>query len=66
MSDTKLKITKYANRKLYNTETSTYINLTDLAGYSVETVLVWDRKKNADVTRKTLAYANFVKEFGNE
>ena len=50
-------IKKYANRRLYNTETSSYITLDDLAklvqaGRVVEVV---DAKSGADLTRATLA-----------
>lgn len=50
-------IKKYANRRLYNTETSTYITLNDLAdiirgGRNVEVV---DAKSGEDLTRATLA-----------
>lgn len=50
-------IKKYANRRLYNTETSTYITLADLAdiirkGQNVEVV---DAKSGEDLTRATLA-----------
>lgn len=50
-------IKKYANRRLYNTETSTYITLNDLAdiirgGKNVEVV---DAKSGEDLTRATLA-----------
>lgn len=56
MSDP-LIIKKYANRRLYNTETSTYITLADLAGLirlgrNVEVV---DAKTGDDLTRPTLA-----------
>lgn len=52
-----LVIKKYANRRLYNTETSTYITLHDLAalireGRNVEVV---DAKSGEDLTRPTLA-----------
>lgn len=52
-----LIIKKYANRRLYNTETSTYITLNDLAsiirtGRNVEVV---DAKTAEDLTRSTLA-----------
>lgn len=52
-----LIIKKYANRRLYNTETSTYITLADLAalireGRNVEVV---DAKSGDDLTRATLA-----------
>lgn len=50
-------VKKYANRRLYNTETSTYITLNDLAeiirgGRNVEVV---DAKTGDDLTRATLA-----------
>jgi len=50
-------IKKYANRRLYNTETSTYITQADLAeiirtGRNVEVV---DAKSGEDLTRQTLA-----------
>ncbi len=50
-------IKKYANRRLYNTETSTYITQTDLRdlirqGRNVEVV---DAKSGEDLTRQTLA-----------
>jgi polyhydroxyalkanoate synthesis repressor PhaR len=50
-------IKKYANRRLYNTETSSYITQADLAllirlGREIEVV---DAKSGADLTRQTLA-----------
>lgn len=56
MSDP-LIIKKYANRRLYNTETSTYITLIDLAGIvrSGRNVEVVDAKSGEDLTRATLA-----------
>ena len=50
-------VKKYANRRLYNTETSTYITLLDLAeiiraGRDVDVV---DAKTGTDLTRATLA-----------
>lgn len=50
-------IKKYANRRLYNTQTSIYITLAELAdiirqGHEVEVV---DAKTGADLTRSTLA-----------
>ncbi|MFZ2586684.1 MAG: polyhydroxyalkanoate synthesis repressor PhaR, partial [Alphaproteobacteria bacterium] len=52
-----LIIKKYANRRLYNTETSTYITLHDVAalirqGRNIEVV---DAKTGDDLTRPTLA-----------
>jgi polyhydroxyalkanoate synthesis repressor PhaR len=56
MSDP-LIIKKYANRRLYNTETSTYITLADLAGIvrGGRNVEVVDAKSGEDLTRPTLA-----------
>src|ERR1700742_1647129 len=50
-------IKKYANRRLYNTETSTYITLADLAGIvrAGKEVEVVDAKTGHDLTRPTLA-----------
>lgn len=50
-------IKKYANRRLYNTETSTYITLSDLADIirSGKDVEVVDAKTAHDLTRQTLA-----------
>lgn len=57
MSTEPIIIKKYANRRLYNTETSSYITQNDLAllirlGREVEVV---DAKTGADLTRQTLA-----------
>lgn len=57
MSAEPIIIKKYANRRLYNTETSSYITQNDLAllirlGREVEVV---DAKTGADLTRQTLA-----------
>jgi polyhydroxyalkanoate synthesis repressor PhaR len=50
-------IKKYANRRLYNTETSTYITQADLAGIirGGQNVEVVDAKSGEDLTRQTLA-----------
>lgn len=50
-------VKKYANRRLYNTETSTYITLHDLADLirSGRDVDVVDAKTGTDLTRATLA-----------
>lgn len=50
-------IKKYANRRLYNTETSTYITQADLAGIirAGQNVEVVDAKTGEDLTRQTLA-----------
>ncbi|PIZ31350.1 MAG: polyhydroxyalkanoate synthesis repressor PhaR [Alphaproteobacteria bacterium CG_4_10_14_0_8_um_filter_53_9] len=59
-----LIIKKYANRRLYNTETSQYITLADLAdmirdGRDVEVV---DAKTGKDLTRATFAQIIFEEE----
>ena len=49
-------IKKYANRRLYNTGTSTYVTLEDLAVMvkSGEDFVVYDAKTNEDITRSVL------------
>lgn len=53
----KIIIKKYPNRRLYNTQTSTYINLEDLAEMvrRDEDFTVIDIKTNENITRITLA-----------
>jgi polyhydroxyalkanoate synthesis repressor PhaR len=50
-------IKKYANRRLYNTGTSTYVTLEDLATMvkEGENFVVYDAKTNEDITRSVLA-----------
>ena len=50
--DNPVTIKKYANRRLYNTGTSTYVTLEDLAGMvkEGEDFLVFDAKIHCDVT----------------
>ena len=57
-------IKKYANRRLYNTETSTYITQSDLAGIirGGQNVEVVDAKTGEDLTRQTLAQIIFEEE----
>ncbi len=52
----KIIIKKYPNRRLYNTQTSTYIRLDDLAAMvkKDEEFTVIDVKTNEDITRLTL------------
>lgn len=57
-------IKKYANRRLYNTQTSTYVTLEDLydmvkKGQDFEVV---DAKTGKDITRKVLAQIIFEEE----
>ena len=58
MSDAKQAITikKYANRQLYNTATSTYVTLNDLAKMVKEGIEfnVYDAKSSEDLTRSVL------------
>ncbi len=58
MSDAKQAITikKYANRRLYNTSTSTYVTLSDLAKMVKEGIEfnVYDAKTSEDLTRSVL------------
>jgi polyhydroxyalkanoate synthesis repressor PhaR len=57
-------IKKYANRRLYNTGTSTYVTLEDLAAMvkSGEDFVVYDAKTNEDITRSVLAQIIFEQE----
>src|SRR6185503_9114549 len=49
-------IKKYANRRLYNTSTSSYVTLDDLAGMvrQSQDFIVYDAKTNDDITRSVL------------
>jgi len=60
----KVVIQKYANRRLYNKATSTYITLDDLAGMVREGVdfVVYDAKSGEDITRKVLTQIIFEEE----
>jgi polyhydroxyalkanoate synthesis repressor PhaR len=57
-------IKKYANRRLYNTGTSTYVTLEDLAGMvkSGEDFTVVDAKSGEDITRTVLTQIIFEQE----
>ena len=57
-------IQKYANRRLYNKATSTYITLDDLSTMVKEGVdfVVYDAKSNEDITRKVLTQIIFEEE----
>src|SRR3954462_13672308 len=63
-SDEPVTIKKYANRRLYNTGTSTYVTLEDLASMvkSGEDFVVYDAKSNEDITRSVLAQIIFEQE----
>jgi len=60
-SDQPTTIKKYANRRLYNTGTSTYVTLEDLAAMvkEGEDFLVYDAKTGDDITRSVLAQIIF-------
>jgi polyhydroxyalkanoate synthesis repressor PhaR len=57
-------IKKYANRRLYNTGTSSYVTLEDLATMvkAGEDFLVFDAKTGEDITRSVLAQIIFEQE----
>jgi polyhydroxyalkanoate synthesis repressor PhaR len=57
-------IKKYANRRLYNTGTSTYVTLEDLASMvkAGEDFVVFDAKTGEDITRSVLAQIIFEQE----
>jgi polyhydroxyalkanoate synthesis repressor PhaR len=62
--DERVVIQKYANRRLYNKATSTYItleNLADMVRKGVDFV-VYDAKTNEDITRKVLTQIIFEEE----
>jgi polyhydroxyalkanoate synthesis repressor PhaR len=57
-------IKKYANRRLYNTGTSTYVTLEDLADMvkGGEDFVVFDAKSGEDITRSVLTQIIFEQE----
>lgn len=57
-------IKKYANRRLYNTGTSTYVTLEDLADMvkAGEDFVVYDAKSSEDITRSVLTQIIFEQE----
>ncbi|NMD06716.1 MAG: polyhydroxyalkanoate synthesis repressor PhaR [Phyllobacteriaceae bacterium] len=57
-------IKKYANRRLYNTATSTYVTLEDLARMVKEGTdfIVYDAKSGEDITRTVLTQIIFEEE----
>jgi polyhydroxyalkanoate synthesis repressor PhaR len=63
-SDEPITIKKYANRRLYNTGTSTYVTLEDLAVMvkAGEDFVVYDAKTGEDITRSVLAQIIFEQE----
>jgi polyhydroxyalkanoate synthesis repressor PhaR len=63
-SEHPITIKKYANRRLYNTGTSTYVTLEDLAAMvkQGEDFIVNDAKTGEDITRQVLAQIIFEQE----
>lgn len=61
-------IKKYANRRLYNTRTSAYVTLEDLAAMVREGTefVVYDAKTNDDLTRQILTQIIFEEESRGE
>src|SRR5215217_1582115 len=57
-------IKKYANRRLYNTGTSTYVTLEDLANMvkAGEDFVVFDAKSGDEITRSVLTQIIFEQE----
>ena len=63
-NSTPTTIKKYANRRLYNTASSAYVTLADLAKMvkGGEDFVVYDAKTNEDITRSVLAQIIFEQE----
>lgn len=61
-------IRKYANRRLYNTEISSYVTLDDLCNMVKrgEEFVVLDAKSNEDLTKSVLTQIIFEQENGGE
>jgi polyhydroxyalkanoate synthesis repressor PhaR len=59
-----ITIKKYANRRLYNTASSAYVTLADLAKMvkTGEDFVVYDAKTNEEITRSVLAQIIFEQE----
>src|ERR1700743_3104992 len=59
-----ITIKKYANRRLYNTGTSTYVTLEDLAAMvkTGEDFVVYDAKTGEEITRSVLTQIIFEQE----
>ena len=63
-SEEPVTIKKYANRRLYNTGTSTYVTLEDLASMvkGGEDFVVFDAKSGEEITRSVLTQIIFEQE----
>jgi polyhydroxyalkanoate synthesis repressor PhaR len=64
MAKEPITIKKYANRRLYNTDTSSYVTLDDLAEMvkKGEDFQVFDAKSNEEITRSILSQIIFEQE----
>ena len=64
VNSTPITIKKYANRRLYNTASSAYVTLADLAKMvkAGEDFIVYDAKTNEDITRSVLTQIIFEQE----
>jgi polyhydroxyalkanoate synthesis repressor PhaR len=64
VDSTPITIKKYANRRLYNTASSAYVTLADLAKMvkNGEDFVVFDAKSNEEITRSVLAQIIFEQE----
>lgn len=67
-ADERVVIKKYANRRLYNTRSSTYVTLDHLSEMVKEGVdfVVFDAKSNDDITRQVLTQIIFDEESRGE
>lgn len=63
-AETPITIKKYANRRLYNTASSAYVTLADLAKMvkAGEDFVVYDAKTNEEITRSVLTQIIFEQE----
>jgi len=63
-ADSRVVIKKYANRRLYNTQSSSYVTLDHLSEMVKEGVdfVVYDAKSNDDITRSVLTQIIFDEE----
>ncbi len=66
--DDPIVVKKYANRRLYNTATSTYVTLEDLSAMvkQGEHFVVFDAKSGEDITRSVLTQIIFEEESKGE
>ncbi|NBP13531.1 hypothetical protein EBU95_03915 [bacterium] len=64
MNNVTRKVKRYSNRKLYDTSTSSYVNLNSLAEYirKGENVIVVDNDSERDITAETLTQLIFQQQ----